>query len=186
MPSIQNFQSQYDAHMEWREKLLKKADRDPVLQNELMAVSKKSLRYFVNAFVWTRHEYETDPDTGKQAPAIQTHWPFNTWEIQDEAFDWIEDRFNQGEDGMFDKSREMGASWLCLIFNHWLWLFRPDTQIREMSRVENLVDDGSTDSLFGKHDYINSWLPHWMCPPGVLVRGKGSRTNLKLHNELNT
>jgi len=176
---------QPDEHLEFRQKLLKRASNDPILQKDLMAVCKESLLAWTNIFAWTRHEFETDPDTGQQMPSIQTHWPFNTWDIQDEALNWIEERFNQGEDGLFDKSREMGASWICIVFNHWLWLFREETQIREMSRVEELVDSTATDSLFYKHDYLNTWLPDWMCPPGVLVRGKDNRTNLKIHNELN-
>jgi hypothetical protein len=182
----------HDEHLKWREKLLKEADRDPVLQKDLLAACKESLLYWVNAFVWTRHEDRVDPKTGKVYPALQTHWPFNTWEIQDApdgAFNWIEKRFNEGEDGLFDKSRKMGASWLCLTFNHWLWLFRASadlsTEIREMSRIEDLVDSPSPKSLFSKHDYINSWLPNWMRPPGILIRGKDNRTKLRLHNELN-
>ena len=176
----------HDEHLKWREDLLRKAENDAILQKDLLAASKESLLFWVNAFVWTRHELETDPDTGKQTPSTITHWPFNTWEIQDEGFEWLNERFCQGEDGMFDKSRDMGASWACLTYNHWLWLFRPDTQIREMSRIEDLVDSPLTDSLFYKHDYINTWLPHWMLPPGVLTRGKDNRTKLRIHNVLNS
>lgn|GEM_PF-1086548 len=182
----------HEDHLAWREKMLKRAENDTIMQNDLLAACKESLLVWVNLFVWTRHEDRIDPETGKELPAKQTHWPFNTWEIQDApdgAFNWIEERFNNGEDGLFDKSRKMGASWLCLTFNHWLWLFRANpglsTEIREMSRVEALVDSPSPKSLFAKHDYINSWLPVWMRPPGVLVRGKDNRTSLRLYNELN-
>ena len=172
-------------HIEWREKLLRKAENDPVLQKDLLAACKKSLLFWVNGFVWTKHEFETDSITGKQTPATQTHWPFNTWEIQDKAFDWLEERFYLGEDGLIHKSREMGASWKCVAFFHWLWLFRPDTELREMSRVEQLVDSPIAKSLFYKHDYINLWVPDWMRPPGVLQRGKDNRTKLRIYNELN-
>jgi len=175
----------HEEHLEWREDLLRKAEHDAILQKDLLAACKESLLYFVNTFVWTKHEFETDPNTGKQIPAVQTHWPFNTWDIQDEGFEWLNERFQQGEDGLVHKSREMGASWMCLTYNHWLWLFRPDTEIREMSRVEALVDSPVSKSLFYKHDYINSWLPSWMRPPGVLTRGKDNRTKLRIHNELN-
>jgi hypothetical protein len=172
-------------HLEWREKLLRKAENDPVLQKDLLAACKESLLFWINGFVWTKHEFETDPVTGKQTPAKQTHWPFNTWDIQDLAFNWLEDRFNLGEDGLIHKSREMGASWKCVAFIHWLWLFRPDTEAREMSRVEQLVDSPIAKSLFYKHDYINLWTSDWMRPPGVLQRGKDNRTKLRIYNELN-
>lgn len=176
---------EHGPHLEYREKLLKKAENDPVLQKDLLAACKESLIYWVNTFCFTKHEFETDPVTGKQTPAEVTHWPFNTWEIQDKAFDWLEERFYLGEDGLVHKSREMGASWKCVAFFHWLWLFRPDTELREMSRVEQLVDSPIAKSLFYKHDYINLWSPDWMRPPGISQRGKNNRTKLRIFNELN-
>ena len=176
---------QYQKNLEYRENILRKAENDPVLQKDLLAASKESFLYWVNTFCWTKHEFETDPDTGKQIPATQTHWPFITWEVQDGLGDWLEERFYQGEDGLIDKSREMGASWECVDFFHWLWLFRPNTEIREMSRVEELVDSPIAKSLFYKHDYINIWLPGWMRPPEILKRGKKNRTKLRIYNENN-
>jgi hypothetical protein len=175
----------YHENLEYREKLLRKAENDSVLQKDLLAACKESFLYFTNTFCWTKHEFETDPNTGQQVPAKQTHWPFITWEVQDGLGGWLEERFYQGEDGLIDKSREMGASWECVDFLHWLWLFRPNTEIREMSRVEELVDSPIAKSLFYKHDYINIWLPDWMRPPEVLKRGKKNRTKLRIYNELN-
>jgi len=174
-----------EENLKWRAELLKRAENDYVMQQELLAASKQSVLFWVNAFVYTYHQFETNPETGKQVPSNEPHWPFITWEIQDELFNWLDQRFTEGEDGLIDKSREMGASWSCLTYLHWLWLFRPDTEIREMSRVEGLVDSSIAKSLYFKHDYINSRLPHWMCPPGVLERGKDNRTKMRIHNELN-
>ncbi len=175
----------YHENLDYREKILRKAENDSVMQKDLMAACKLSFLYWVNTFCWTRHEFETDPETGQQTPAKQAHWAFITWEVQDELGDWLEERFYQGEDGLIDKSREMGASWQCVAFFHWLWLFRPNTEIRELSRIEDLVDAPIPDSLFSKHDYINIWLPDWMRPPKVLIRGKDNRTKLRIYNELN-
>lgn len=172
-------------NIEYRKKLLQKAENDYVMQQDLLAASKQSYLYWVNTFVYTYHQFETDPETGKQIPSSEPHQPMITWEIQDDLFGWLNERFIEGEDGLIDKSREMGASWCCLEYLHWLWLFRPGTEIREMSRVEDLVDKPIAKSLFWKHDYISSRLPHWMCPPGVLERGKDNRTKMRIHNELN-
>jgi len=172
-------------NLEWREKTLKQAENDYVMQQDLLAASKQSVLFWVNAFVWTYHQFETDPETGKQIPSSEPHQPMITWEIQDELFNWLDERFNEGEDGLIDKSREMGASWCCLEYLHWLWLFRPGTEIREMSRVEDLVDKPIAKSLFWKHDLINSRLPVWMRPPDILERGRGNRTKMRIYNELN-
>lgn len=172
-------------NLAWREKLLEKAENDYAMQQDLLAASVESYLFWVNAFAWTYHQFETDSETGKQIPSTEPHWPFITWEIQDELFDWIDERFEGGEDGLINKSREMGGSWVCVDYLHWLWLFRPATEIREMSRVEELVDSSIAKSLFFKHDYINNRLPIWMCPPDILERGRKNRTKLRIHNELN-
>jgi len=171
-------------NLAWREKLLQKAENDYAMQQDLLAASAESYLFWVNTWAFTYHQFETNPETGKQVPSTEPHQPMITWEIQDELFDWLNDHFEKGKDGLIDKSRDMGASWCCLEYLHWLWLFRPGTEIREMSRVEDLVDSGLSKSLFWKHDYINAYLPDWMCPPEVKIRGKSNRTKMRIHNEL--
>lgn len=165
----------------YREKLLTEAEDDLVLQQDLLGASSQSFLYWLNTFAWTYHQEDIDPETHAKLPAEIADWPFVTWPIQDMAAVRIEYCFRNGKDLLIKKSRDMGASWLCLSFLHWLWLFRPDTQIREMSRKEGLVD-GDSDSLFWKHDYLNSWLPEWMLPPGVLIKGRDNRTKLHIEN----
>jgi len=174
----------YYENLEWRTQLLKEAENDPIMQMDLLAASKESLIFWINAFAWTYHQKEIDPVTGRETPAKIMDWPFITWEIQDNLFGELENSFIKGLDLLIEKSRDMGASWSCLDFFHWIWLFKEQTELREMSRKESLVD-GDADSLFWKHDYINKWLPNWMCPPGVLTKGKDNRTKLHLHNALN-
>lgn len=170
---------------EWREKLLRQAETDEGLQKDLLAACKESYLLWFNSFVFTYHQFEIDPVTHKPRPADIADWPMVTWPVQDGALDFINDCFTEGEDGLLHKSRDMGASWLCLGYLHWLWLFRPvQSEIREMSRQEGLVD-GNSDSLFWKHDYINKWLPTWMRPPGVDIIGRDNRTKLRIFNELN-
>lgn len=172
-----------DANIEYRKELLREADGDQVLQKDLMAACANSFLYWVNTFVWTYHQEDVDPETHRSKPAEVADWPFITWPIQDLVAARMEYCFKEGKDLLIKKSRNMGASWLCLIFLHWFWLFRPSTEIREMSHKEGLVD-GTSDSLFWKHDYINQWLPVWMRPFGVLTRGKDNRTKLKIVNEI--
>lgn len=168
----------------YREKLLRETEDDAVLQQDLLAACSQSYLYWLNTFCWTYHQEDIDPETHKKLPAEIADWPFITWPIQDQVAIIMEECFRNGDDLLIKKSRDMGASWLCLSFIHWLWLFRSDTQLREMSRKEWLVD-GDSDSLFWKHDYINSWLPHWMLPPGILIKGRDNRTKLHIVNRKN-
>ena len=175
-----------DENADWREKLLHKAAHDPVMQRDLLAECKTSALFWINAFAWTLWEMEVSAEThGYVTSPVALH-PFITYERQDEMVGFLMDCYTKGHDGLIDKSRDMGASWLIALFIHWLWLFgRSNLQLREMSRVEDLVDSPISKSLFFKHDTVNTYLPEWMCPPGVLVRGRENRTSMVIRNALN-
>jgi len=172
-------------NIEWRDNLLKEAESDLILQRDLLAACKESLLFWINTFCWTYHQFDVDPETGERTEAIQPHNPFISWEIQDELFNAFEHHLKVGEDILIDKCRDMGASWACINFNHYIWLFRPDSQILEMSRTQDYVDQtGNMKALFQKHDYLNAWLPDWMVPPGIML-GSKYRTKMHMLNILN-
>lgn len=175
-----------EPNIKWRGDLLRKAEHDIIMQRDLLAASRESQIFWVNAFAWTTHQWDVDPKTGKRIAAVRPHMPFITWEIQDEMCNAFDYHLKVCEDMLVDKSREMGASWMCTNFMHWLWLFRQDhPQLLEMSRNENYVDlSGNMKALFQKHDYINGWLPKWMLPPGCLV-GQKYRTKMHMLNVVN-
>ena len=124
IPNIQN-----------RVRLLEEAENDEGLQDELMKASAESLLYWVNTFVWTFHQFDVEGDTGETYQSRDVHCPFITWEIQDALFEQLIRHLNRGKDILVNKSRDMGASWICTIFLHWLWLFKPDIQLLELSRT---------------------------------------------------
>ncbi len=174
-----------DENLAWRRKLLADAEKDPILQRDLMAACAESQLFWINAFCFTYHQFDTDPTTGRRIEAVAAHMPFISWEIQDDLCDAFEAHLKRSEDILVDKSRDMGASWLCVDFLHWLWLFRPDTQLLEMSRTESYVDQtGNMKALFQKHDYINGWLPEWMLPPDIF-QGQKNRTKMHMKNAIN-
>ena len=171
-------------NLHWRERILKESENDVKLQKDLLAACKSSLLYWINAFVMTYHQFDVAPD-GSRCESPHPHVPFITWKIQDEGFDILEECLANGEDVLIDKSRDMGASWMCVAFMHWLWLFNDNAQLLEMSRVQEYVDQtGNMKALFQKHDYINGWLPGWMRPPECLI-GQKHRTKLHMKNMLN-
>jgi len=138
--------------------------------------------------VWTYHQFDVDTN-GNRIPAKHPDVPFITWEVQDDLYRQfvrlLDEPDLEDRDILVNKSRDMGASWCCVAFLHWLWLFRPDSQLLELSRTEDYVDkSGNMKALFQKHDYINRWLPDWMLPPDCLPGGK-NRTKMHLKNEWN-
>jgi len=172
-------------NLAYRIDLLTQAENDTGLQEDLMAACKESLLYWINAFGWTYKQVDERGDTGQRMAAEHAHVPFITWEIQDDLCGRLEWHLENAKDILINKSRQMGASWICAMFMHWLWLFRPESQLLEMSRVEDYVDKpGNMKALFQKHDYVNNWLPEWMVPPDCLY-GQKNRTKMHLKNVLN-
>lgn len=109
----------------------------------------------------------------RQCTPEEAHTPFVTWNIQDRHILKIERAITEGFELLTDKSRDMGATWDHIAVIHHQWLFRSDRSFLEISRKEDCVDtigktgEVSSDpgTLFGKHDYVNRWLPKWMLPP---------------------
>ena len=93
------------------------------------------------------------------------HQPFLTWPVQEAAGRRIRAAIEEGGDVLIDKSRDMGATWLCLAAFAWMWLFVPDTPLLVASRKEEYVDGrGNPDTLFWKLDYLLAHLPGWLRP----------------------
>jgi hypothetical protein len=171
---------QMGPNIAWRVKLLEKAEGDKKLQQDLITACAKSPLYWFNAFVFTFNAKIVNPETGKEINNPRPHEPFITWTIQDKLLNRLTRLVKDGGDIAIDKSRQMGASWVLLGFLHHMWLFRPDSKILELSRIEDYVDQAGNDkALFWKHDYINSWLPSWMLPPQCLP-GKSSKNRVSM------
>ena len=165
---ITKFRIPKDPHenMLKRRELLTACARDPSWIPTVLTNCRDSFEFWCNMFVWTYRVNETNED-GRTVSVRENgqHVPFITWPVQDEAGATFDECMLLGEDQLWDKSREMGASWYLLAKLHHRWLFYKGTEIREMSRKEEYVDSGSSKSLFWKHDYINRYLPAWMRPP---------------------
>ena len=67
--------------------------------------------------------------------------PFVLFPKQADFIAWLRDRWLAREDGLAEKSRDMGVSWLCVAFAVWMWLFHPGTVAGFGSRKEEYVDD---------------------------------------------
>ena len=174
---------EFDANLSWRADLLAKADEDHGLRTELINACSASTLFYINTFCMTFRQKDVNPLTGKEEPCKNPHVPFITWPIQDLAVTSFEEGIELGEDRAADKSRDMGATWLCLAVIDHKFLFRDDFLTLMLSRTEAYVDDsGNPKSLFWKLDYIHEWLPDWMRPPACMP-GQKNRTKMHLKNE---
>lgn len=122
----------------------------------LWKLCKEDLLFYVNTFTYT---YD-NRDPKNRYPVI----PFITWPFQDKAFARIEDAIGS-EDLVIDKTRDMGASWMCLTTFQHQWQFYDGVSFLAISRVEDLVDKpGDPKSLFWKVDLLLEWQPGWLLP----------------------
>lgn len=176
------------ANLKWRTAMLEDAEQDESYQQDLLAASSMSLLFWINTFCWTYHQFDVGAD-GIRMKARFPDVPFITWDVQDDMLMQFVNNLDgenvRDRDILVNKSRDMGASWCCTAFMHWLWLFRDEAQLLELSRTEPYVDQaGNMKALFQKHDYMNKWLPTWMLPPDCLP-GQKYRTKMHMKNTVN-
>lgn len=85
--------------------------------------------------------------------------PFTLYPFQETFVKDLKRRIEKGQDLFVEKSRDMGVSWMVCGVMIWFWIFHPGFQALLGSRKEDLVDNRSLDSLFGKLDYFMRYLP---------------------------
>ena len=79
--------------------------------------------------------------------------PFLLFQKQADFIMWLLDRWKGREDGLAEKSRDMGASWLCCAISVWLWLFHPGSTVGWGSLLaHNINDRGNPKAIFLKID----------------------------------
>lgn len=97
----------------------------------------------------------------------ETTLPFILFPKQAEFIGWLLERWRGREDGLAEKSRDMGISWLCVAFAVWMWLFYDGVVIGFGSRKEEYVDDlNDPKSLFWKARAFVNLLPVEFRPAG--------------------
>ncbi|MBC3540646.1 TerL protein [Rufibacter sp. H-1] len=119
-----------------------------------------------------------NPRNKKPLPKIM---PFLLFKRQEEFVQFLMECLHEGENGLVEKCRDIGATWLCAAISAWLWLFIPGASIGWGSRKEQLVDrSGDPDSIFQKIRMIINNLPGWMLPAGF--NDQKNMTHMKIIN----
>lgn len=150
------------ANLAYRKRLNAECLKSRAIREDIKAVCAQDILFYINSFVWQFNPKKK----GRDAVG-----PFVTWDFQERA---ILDRpettgrkgvlwcYENNKSAVVEKSREMGASWLFLIFQDWLAAFHPYFQALNISRSEAAVDDKSPDSLFWKIGFMHEHLPDWL------------------------
>ena len=98
---------------------------------------------------------------------LPTTIPFVLFPKQMEFVNWLAMRWLAREDGVVEKSRDMGVSWLCVSVAVWMWLFHSEIVVGFGSRKEAYVDSiGDPKTLFWKIRQFINLLPAEFRPIG--------------------
>lgn len=152
-PYIEMVPKSYRANLAFRRDMVKAGCEEEETADDLWAMCARDPLFYFNTFVWTF-------DPRKSPPVI----PFITYPYQDDAFRRMFGVLGQ-EDLLIEKSRDMGASWMCLLVFQHQWHFREMQSFLCVSRNEDYVDKkGNPKSLFWKLDLVLSNLPPWLRP----------------------
>lgn len=138
----------------FRRSLLDQCEHDPVAQALVLDACRLDITFWVNCFAYQYNPRRVGDEVG----------PFVLWEFQERVLRRTMSRlFDLGRGDIWEKSREMGATWLALLMDDWLCLFHDRKKVLVISHSEDAVwrpDD--PDSLFWKVQFVHAHLPSWM------------------------
>lgn len=124
------------------------------------------IHYFANHWVW-----EYDPrlvgTRGPEGRPVSPYFQVKLWPEQHGFLDWLNERIRLQEEGLCEKSRDQGVTYLCCIKAVHGWLFEEGFKATFGSRDEDCVDKiGDPDSIFEKLRVIIHRLPAQFLPKG--------------------
>lgn len=106
-------------------------------------------------------------DPRNPAKGLPAKMPFIPFQKQKELAGFILGLQADQKNGLVEKSRDMGATWLCCALSVWMWLYTDGASVGWGSRKEQLVDKiGDPDSIFEKIRILIRQLPEYILPEG--------------------
>lgn len=144
--------------------LTDRCNRDPSARIVAMSMYKLDPVAWINDWVWL---YEPR-NPGRGLPVML---PLTLRPRQVEYVRWIQDLRRQRLNGLTEKSRDEGMTWVVIAYYLHAWLFENGFKGGLGSRKLDLVDKlGQIDTLFEKCRFILRNLPRWMRPKGFNER----------------
>lgn len=108
---------------------------------------------------------QRNEDGTRKSPYV----PFRLWSKQREIIKWLEQRVDDAEEGLIEKSRDTGATYLTAGFALHQWLFVPGFKATFGSRKVDYVDKkDNPDAIFAKLRIMLRRLPVEMLPDGFV------------------
>jgi phage terminase large subunit len=125
-----------------------------------MEMCRRDKVHWINTWCWTY-------DPKDRTPGAPAYRPFDLFGRQVEMVHFVDARIAAAEDGLIEKSRDVGFTWVMGAYALHGWLFVPGFKTTFGSRLVTLVDQlGDPDSIFEKIRIMLRHLPPWMRPAG--------------------
>lgn len=120
-----------------------------------------------------------DPrNAGTERP---TRMPFILFKRQKEFIEFLYACYSSEANGLIEKSRDMGATWLCAAFSVWCFLFQDGANIGWGSRKALSVDQiGNMNSIFEKMRYTLRGVPLELLPTGF---SEDNMSYMRIHTD---
>lgn len=112
------------------------------------------------------------------------HFPFVLFDFQIETVNWLEQRYKNKENGLIEKSRDLGITNMAVAWSAHHFLFDNGFSALFGSRKEALVDNFTQDSIFGKIRYFLYRLPKFLIPELLRDGSKWDR-HMSIINPIN-
>lgn len=173
----------YPAVYRWRAKMLKQLVKDPQALASAKAYYSTRPAHFIMDWMDT-YDPRKSPNNANPALRGEKWMPFVFFKRQQDVIDFFEDCSHRQENGLVEKCRDFGLTWLACGYSAWRWLFIKNDAVGWGSRKEALVDKpGDPDSVFEKIRLMLKRLPKIWMPEGFSW-GRHS-TFMKLLNPAN-
>ena len=157
---LQQYQQskEYDKKLTERLNILKQSGENFFKRKEIIARCVADPLFFINTFCWI------------QEPRLlnNTDLEFFLFPYQEQTIQDFLDAETLGEDRLYEKSRDMGYTWMAVSYYLWRWLFSRGWIGLFGSRKQEEVDNKTLSSFFGKLRYMYYRLPDWMQPEGFI------------------
>lgn len=155
----------YVAVLAWRQQQLIHLRQNPHLWQGAKAFYAQNYEAFINHWVFTYDPRNAGSDTKT------TKIPFILFQRQAEMLEFLLRLKKAQTDGLFEKARDYGATWVGVCYSVCEWLFEPGASVGWGSRKESLVDKvGDLDSIFEKVRFVLRNLPVEFLPQGYKER----------------
>lgn len=149
------------ANCKFRKSVILAAQNSRPMQQVLMGLCRDDITFWIDTFCWQVNPLIPGAEPG----------PFILYDFQREALAKTMAWLSKRRDVIWEKSRDLGATWLALLMQVHQALFFDYQKFLDISHTEKAVDNrDDPDCLYWKVRFVLSKLPDWMS------RGAGGRT----------